>query len=48
VSKGVATLLRTNKNKVITIEDQQRRKKRRTTAPSDFDKMKENRNGNSY
>jgi hypothetical protein len=40
VSKGTTTLLRTNKNKVITIENEQKRKKKGTTTTSDFEKMK--------
>jgi hypothetical protein len=48
VSKGAATLLRTNKNKITTIENEQKGKKRGTTTTSDFDKMKKKRSGNSY
>jgi hypothetical protein len=34
------TLLRTNKNKTKTIEDEQRGKKREATTTCDFNKMK--------
>jgi hypothetical protein len=40
MSRGVTTLLRTNKNKATTIKDEQRRKRRGVTTTCDFNKMK--------
>jgi hypothetical protein len=48
VSRGVATLLRTNKKKATIIEDEQRKERKGATIVGDFDKMKDKRNGNSY
>jgi hypothetical protein len=48
VSRGTTTLLRTNKKKATTIEDEQRRDRKGATIDGDFDKMKEKRNGNNY
>jgi hypothetical protein len=46
VSRGAITLLRTNKKKTTTIEDE--KEKGGVTIPVDFDKMKEKRSGNNY
>ncbi len=48
VSRGATTLLRTNKKKARTIEDEQKGKKRGAVAISDFEKMKEKRSGKRY
>jgi hypothetical protein len=40
VLRGAITLLRMNKNKATTIEDEQRGKKRAATTTCDFNKMK--------
>jgi hypothetical protein len=48
MSKGATTLLKMNKKKSTTIEDEQKGKKKGIITIGDFDKMKEKRNGNSY
>jgi hypothetical protein len=48
VSKGAATLLRTNKKKVTIIIDEQIRERTGTTIVGDIDKMKDKRSGNNY
>ncbi len=48
VSRGAATLLKMNKKKTTTIENEQRGERRATIVSGDFDKMKEKRNGNNY
>jgi hypothetical protein len=40
VSKGTTTLLRTNKNKVITIENEQKRKKKGTEEMKMYKRLK--------
>jgi hypothetical protein len=48
VLRGATTLLRTNKKKETTIENEHIKERRGTTTASDFDKMKEKWSGNSY